>query len=179
MKKLRYFIIFIISVILLILLDQMTKASAVAHLKNQPSFSLIPGVFELDYLENRGAAFGMLQNQKWFFIFSVLLVIAVVGWCFLKMPEDRRYHPLRILGAFITAGAIGNMIDRVQNGYVVDFLYFSLIRFPVFNVADIYVTVSVFILFFLILTFYKDEDFRFLRPGRNTSGQEGTVICKK
>ena len=63
----------------------------------------------------------------------------------------------------ITAGGIGNLIDRVRLNYVVDFIYFSLIDFPVFNVADIYVTVSMFLLLILVLFYYKDEDFQFLK----------------
>ncbi|MDY3716667.1 MAG: signal peptidase II, partial [Blautia sp.] len=70
---------------------------------------------------------------------------------------------LRLLSYFITAGAIGNLIDRVRLGYVVDFIYFSLIDFPVFNVADIYVTGSMILLILLVLFFYKnEEDFAFL-----------------
>ena len=125
--------------------------------------SLIPGVFELQYLENRGAAFGALQNQRWFFILIVIFVLAVLLWCFIRFPKEAHYRPLAVLAVFIAAGAIGNMIDRLLNGYVIDFLYFSLIDFPIFNVADIYVTVAMVVLFILILTIYKDDDFHFLK----------------
>ena len=80
------------------------------------------------------------------------------------MPATKHYTPLRIVAVFVAAGAIGNMIDRLKNGFVVDFFYFSLIDFPIFNVADIYVTVSMAVLFLLILTLYKDDDFHFLKP---------------
>lgn len=163
-KRGLYCILYGVITALLVLMDQITKHIAVWHLKGKPAVSLIPGVFEFQYLENRGAAFGTLQNQRWFFILSVILVLAVVAWCFLRFPLKKHYEALRVLGAVITAGAIGNLIDRTINGYVVDFLYFSLIDFPIFNVADIYVTVSMFLLFVLILTVYKDDDFSFLKP---------------
>ncbi len=166
MQKKYRMILASVTVFFLVLLDQITKLAASEHLKGKPAVSLVPGIFELQYLENRGAAFGTLQNQRWFFILIVFIVLAALIWCFWHLPDEPHYRPLRILSVLIAAGAIGNMIDRVINGYVIDFFYFSLIDFPVFNVADIYVTVSMPILFVLILTFYKDEDFSFLKPGK-------------
>lgn len=163
MKKSVSLFIQALAVVLLVVLDQITKAAAVAGLKVQPSFILIPGVFELQYVENRGAAFGVLENQRWFFLMIVAIVLVFLIWIFIRMPETSHYKPLRILGIFVAAGAIGNMIDRAVLGYVVDFFYFSLIDFPVFNVADIYVTVSMFFFIILILTLYKDDDFDFLK----------------
>ena len=139
MKKGYRTIVAVVSLFLLVLIDQVTKFAAVKCLKGKEAFSLIPGVFELQYLENRGAAFGALQNQRWFFILIVIFVLAVLLWCFIRFPKEAHYRPLAVLAVFIAAGAIGNMIDRLLNGYVIDFLYFSLIDFPIFNVADIYV----------------------------------------
>ena len=161
MKKGYRTIVAVVSLFLLVLIDQVTKFAAVKCLKGKEAFSLIPGVFELQYLENRGAAFGALQNQRWFFILIVIFVLAVLLWCFIRFPKEAHYRPLAVLAVFIAAGAIGNMIDRLLNGYVIDFLYFSLIDFPIFNVADIYVTVAMVVLFILILTIYKDDDFHF------------------
>lgn len=166
MQKKYRMILASVTVFFLVLLDQIIKLAASEHLKGKPAVSLIPGIFELQYLENRGAAFGTLQNQRWFFILVVFIVLAALIWCFWHLPDEVHYRPLRVLSVLIAAGAIGNMIDRIINGYVIDFFYFSLIDFPVFNVADIYVTVSMPILFVLILTFYKDEDFSFLKPGK-------------
>ena len=73
MKKHSRIILSAVAVFLLVLLDQLTKKAAVMYLKGKDAFSLIPGVFELQYLENRGAAFGALQNQRWFFILVVFL----------------------------------------------------------------------------------------------------------
>ena len=155
MKKGYRTIVAVVSLFLLVLIDQVTKFAAVKCLKGKEAFSLIPGVFELQYLENRGAAFGALQNQRWFFILIVIFVLAVLLWCFIRFPKEAHYRPLAVLAVFIAAGAIGNMIDRLLNGYVIDFL--------IFNVADIYVTVAMVVLFILILTIYKDDDFHFLK----------------
>ena len=146
--------IVVISLIVLILFDQWTKSLAVAKLMNQEPFVIIPKVFQLRYLENRGAAFGMMQGQKTFFVCSALAAILIILYVYFKLPWEKRFHPLRTVGVFIAAGAIGNLIDRVVLGYVVDFFYFELIDFPIFNVADIYVTCATIILALLILFYY-------------------------
>ena len=75
-----------------------------------------------------------------------------------KLPETKRTIPLKACIVSVVAGAIGNLIDRVRLNYVIDFLYFKLIDFPIFNVADIYVTVAAFVLIFLILFYYKESE---------------------
>lgn len=146
----------------LIFLDQLTKHFAVVYLKDAVPVSIIDGVFELNYLENRGAAFGMLQDQKLFFIFIAVVILAVILYVLIKTPNQRKYTKLHIALVFIAGGAIGNMIDRLKLDYVVDFLYFSLINFPIFNVADIYVTLSAIYLVILLLFVYKESDLEFL-----------------
>ena len=148
--------------VLLILADQFTKHLAVIHLKDKDPITLFQDVLELQYLENRGAAFGMLQNQKIFFIFIALLILVVITWVLLKTPDRRKYRSLHFLLVLIASGAVGNMIDRLRFDYVVDFIYFVLINFPIFNVADIYVTVATACLVILLLFVYKEEDLSFL-----------------
>lgn len=151
---------------LLVILDQATKLAAVSALKDGGPFVLIPGVFQLQYLENRGAAFGLLQNARIFFLAVTLIALAAVIYVLVRLPLKRKYIVLRFLMVLIAAGAVGNMIDRVFLGYVRDFLYFSLIDFPIFNVADIYVTCATILLILLLLFYYKEEDdFAFLSPG--------------
>ncbi len=147
---------------LLIAADQATKALAVCFLKNQDPFVIWEGVFELRYLENRGAAFGMLQGQRAFFLLAGLLVFAAALYFFRHMSEEKKFLPIRLTAIFILAGAWGNMIDRLRLSYVVDFFYFSLIDFPIFNVADIYVSLGTAYLALLILFHYKDEDLNHL-----------------
>lgn len=152
----------IFMLVLLAALDQFTKNLAVIHLKDKPALVLLDDVFELHYLENSGAAFGMLQNQKVLFIVIALVMLAASGYLLIRMPRNKHYLPLEILVVLIAAGAVGNMIDRILYNYVVDFFYFKLIDFPIFNVADIYVSVSCVLLAILLIFYYKDNDFDFL-----------------
>ena len=153
-KKAKSVVIFFV----LLLIDQLTKLWAVKILKPIGSIKIIHNVLEIYYVENRGAAFGIMQNKQWFFLIITLAVLVVLLWISVKIPEETHFIPLYACLYFVGAGAVGNMIDRVFRKYVVDFIYFSLINFPVFNVADIYVTVAAFMLVVLILFFYQEED---------------------
>lgn len=151
--------------VFLIFLDQITKILAVKHLKNQPAFVIWDNVFELRYLENRGAAFGMLQGQRGFFIiFTIIAVTAIAYFYTVKIPSEKKYRFLDIICILLFSGAIGNFIDRVRLNYVVDFFYFVLIDFPIFNVADIYVTVAAFAMLALGFFYYKEEDYDLIFP---------------
>jgi len=156
--KLKYWFRFAGSLAGLFALDQLTKLWTLQTLKPGGPIPLIPGVLELFYVENRGAAFGILQNRQWFFILITAVVTGGVLLLLPKIPRDRHFLPLRLCLLFITAGALGNVFDRLVRGYVVDFIYFKLIDFPVFNVADIYVTCSAFTLAFLFFFVYKDGE---------------------
>ncbi len=145
-------------IVLLGLIDQYTKLLAVDYLKDSSDFILIPGVLQLHYLENTGAAFSILEGKQMFFAILTPILLVALAVVLFKMPQDKKYLPLDYIIIFLIAGAIGNYIDRISNNYVVDFIYFSLINFPVFNVADIYVTCAVFALLIAILFVYKDED---------------------
>ena len=163
-QKITYALILLIGVVLFTFVDQWTKALAVQHLKGQPSIIIIPGVFELQYLENTGAAFGILNNQQWFFYITTVVMVIVLIWLYFKLPMSKYFRPIHMLLIFLMAGALGNFIDRATNQYVIDFFYFSLIDFPIFNVADIYVTCATVILAVLILFYYKDEELDCLFP---------------
>ncbi len=141
-----------------VLLDQITKHLAVVHLKQQREIVLIPGVFELRYLENRGAAFGLFQNRQIFFVCAAVVIFFLIGFFYGKIPGGRRNLPMRICAVLICAGAVGNLIDRIRYQYVVDFFYFSLIDFPIFNVADCYAVIACILFAYLILFFYKEEE---------------------
>lgn len=162
LKKKVFLLLDLIMIAALIFFDQYTKRQAVIFLKDKPAYNLINGILELNYLENKGAAFGMLPNQKIFFIFVAVVIISVVAYVLLKMPDHKKYTILHFLFSLIVAGAIGNMIDRVRYDYVVDFIYFVRINFPIFNVADIYATVSAVVLIFLLLFVYKENDLHFI-----------------
>lgn len=161
-KRLKYNLFFITGLIITLFFDQWTKWLAVAHLKGHSPLVIWDGVFELYYSENRGMAFGMLQGKQLFFLVMTLVVILVVVAAFQLFPTTKRFLPMHLCLFFITAGAFGNLIDRVTQGYVVDFLYFKLIDFPIFNVADCYVTISTTVLMLLSLFHYKEEEFAVL-----------------
>ena len=169
-KRIGHYIASVILVGLFVALDQITKYLASACLKGQNPVVIAEGVFELHYLENRGAAFGLFQNQQFFFIISVIFISVVIIWFYTRVPMSKRYLPLRGCAVFIMAGAAGNCIDRVMQQYVVDFLYFKLINFPIFNVADIYVTVATLLLAVLMLFYYKEEEIEQIYRGKRNKG---------
>lgn len=161
-KKKIFLIVDVILVVLLVALDQFTKYLACEYLQDKPAFKIIDGILELNFLKNSGAAFGMLQNQKVFFILVAVLILIIIAYVLFRMPDDRKYNVMHFLLVLIASGAAGNMIDRVRQDYVVDFIYFVIINFPIFNVADIYVTVSTFLFVVLFLFYYNENDFSFL-----------------
>ncbi len=179
-EKRKQICIFAICSAVLIALDQWTKSLAVAHLKGQSPLVLIDGVFELLYSENRGAAFSILQGKQGFLLLITAAVLAFVLYAIIKMPVSRRYIPLTVCLTLLLSGAVGNMIDRVINGFVVDFLYISLIDFPIFNVADIYVTTAAAFFLVLMLWYYKEEElevfsFKKKHPNEEKTNQEESL----
>lgn len=163
--KIKQFFWFLGGSALLIWLDQWTKGLAVRYLQGQPARVLWDGVFELLYSENRGAAFGMLQGRQGLFFVIAAIVLAAAVYVMIRMPAGRRYWPLSFCATLVTSGALGNMIDRVSRSYVVDFFYFRLIDFPIFNVADCYVVVSMGLLMLLTLFYYRDDELNVFSPG--------------
>ena len=143
-------------------LDQITKYLAVLYLKEKAAIPIIPEIFELFYLENHGAAFGILQGQKIFLIAVTAATMILLAYLYIRIPEDKHYLYVRMIILLLISGAIGNFIDRCLHDYVIDFFYFKLIDFPVFNVADIYVTVATVLLVLLFCFYYKEEDIDFL-----------------
>ncbi len=191
-KEMAWSVIFIIQ---LAVLDQLTKYLAVLFLKGKEPFVLIRDVLELRYLENQSAAFGVdllsiLQNlfhfsyfeehpeaflnfKMAFFVLLTLLVIAFFLWIYRRIPHNRHFGWANAVVIVFCAGAVGNGIDRLFYHYVIDFIYFKLIDFPIFNVADIYVTVSVFSLIILSFFYYKEADFEVIfPPKKKASGKD-------
>lgn len=149
--------------IVLVLIDQYTKYLAIVHLRGKDAYVLLDGVLELTYVENHGAAFGILQNAGIFFVVIAIVILCAIIYALWRTPYKRKYFLFHFVLTVLCAGACGNLIDRLNSTYVVDFIYFSLINFPVFNVADIYVTCSAVALFLTMFTVYKDEEFAFLK----------------
>lgn len=139
-------IIYSIIFVIFIALDQITKQIAKSTLSNGP-IELIKNVFSLSYVENRGAAFGIFTGESSWIAFTIITAIFFVAIMYIygKLPFKKENFFIRFIMVMAIAGAVGNMIDRIQNHYVVDFLYFSLINFPVFNLADCFICISLFI----------------------------------
>lgn len=189
-------IIQIVFFAVLIICDRITKNLAVTYLKGQDAVSVIKDVVELRYLENSGAAFGIFQNmQLMFYIITfIILVVIVILWisnnnnlkkyCKLPLKSSETEDPesnktlyfqiktyrniifLNYLIVTLAAGAIGNLIDRLSQKYVVDFIYFKIIDFPIFNFADICVTVTAVLLIIFFIFVYKED------PGFNIFGKK-------
>ena len=136
-------IISIVLMIVSVIADQVTKYLVVSNMELYESIDVIPGVFRFTYIHNDGAAFGSLDNARWIFmILSTVAIVAILGYLFWKKPQDKLLLSSLIL---ITSGGIGNMIDRIRLGYVIDFIDFC--AFPkiwmwIFNVADVCVCVG-------------------------------------
>lgn len=187
-KSKKYIAIYFLAAVVLIVLDQFTKYLASAYLKGREAAVLISGVFELSYLENQSAAFGIdpvsiLQNifhftyfevhpeafllcKMVFFAILTIIVVFLILLLFCRIPETKRFLGMNVTLTLFVAGAIGNFIDRMSHHYVVDFLYFSLINFPIFNVADIYVTCAAALMLILCMFYYKEDDFNAVFPPR-------------
>lgn len=152
---------------LLLGLDQYTKYLATAMLKGNAPWVLIDGVLELQYLENRGSAFGMLQNQKFFILFVGIIFLMVILFFLFRLPGKRKFVKVHLLLSVVIAGGVGNMIDRFRFDYVVDFISFVLINYPIFNVADIYIVVATIGLFILFMFVFREQDLEFLSFKQN------------
>ena len=139
-------------IVALIVLDQMVKAYVVQNIALGEIKSWIPNLVSLTYLQNRGAAFSMLQNQQWFFAVITLVVMAGAIWYLHKHIEDSFWIVFGLV--LIIAGGLGNFIDRISQGFVVDMFHLDFINFAIFNVADSYLTVGVVV---LLIAMLKEE----------------------
>lgn len=156
-SKKRYYSLFIIYTAVLVIFDQITKLIARTTL-SAGDIDIIPGVLQLHLLYNTGAAFSILTGKTIVFYVLTPVIAAVIIYFFIRLPLVKKYLPMAFVLTSLVAGAAGNYIDRLVFSKVTDFIYFSIINFPVFNVADIYVTISVIVLLVLILFYYRDEE---------------------
>ena len=142
-----------IVIILGIVLDQIVKMAIVKNLRLSEQKSVINGILSLTHLRNNGAAWSILEGQQWFFILTTVIVLAVAIWFWLKNLSKNWYA---IGLTLIISGALGNFIDRVRQGYVVDMFQLDFINFPIFNVADILLSIG-FVVLFIGILIEKDE----------------------
>lgn len=140
-----------------VLMDRLSKLWAMNSLVNMPNMqmTLIPGVLDLRYVENTGAAFSMMRGMMWLFIPVTIVIITALSIYLVKNRKREKIYT-RIALACVIGGAIGNLIDRILYGYVVDMFEPSFMNFAVFNVADIFVTCGTAALVIIILFFSRD-----------------------
>lgn len=142
-------LVWIITALGVIIIDQLTKWLTVAFLKPIGYLPLWQDILHLTYVENTGAAFGLLKNHRW--VFMIVSTVAIIAMIVFMILQRSRSVLFNISIGMIIGGGIGNMIDRIVNGFVVDFIDFTLINFAVFNGADSFVCVGAVLLFIYIL----------------------------
>ncbi|HET7522150.1 MAG TPA: signal peptidase II [Bacillales bacterium] len=147
----RYYVLAFI----VLMIDQWTKWLVVRHMKIGESIPVWEGVLSITSHRNRGAAFGILQGQMW--LFYIVTVVVVIGVIFYLQKYGRQQPLLGIALALVLGGAIGNFIDRVFRGSVVDFIYFRIIDYPIFNIADSALVIGVGLIFIHTLLDAKRE----------------------
>ena len=153
---------YIIVAIVVWLIDIITKISAVKVLMPISSVEVIKNILSFTYVENRGIAFGMFVGQRVFFIIVSVIILAAVVFVVVKTPKQSRSTFLKLGGALVISGAVGNLTDRIIKGFVVDFIEVQFIDFPVFNIADIAVCIGAAMLIIHFLFF----------DGKNVSSAE-------
>ena len=156
-RQIWYMLLWFGGITILTVIDQLTKHLAVKYLKGTSGIILIPNVLEFQYVENRGMAFGLLQGRQILFLILCVAFCAGILYLYARIPKNSYYAPLSIIGGILFSGALGNFIDRAFYGYVTDFIYFSLIDFPVFNIADIGITVGAILLVVYFIWFDKED----------------------
>lgn len=148
--------LFSVLALILVIADQYTKHLAVRFIKPVGSVEVIKNILRFSYVENRGAAFGMLRDARWVFItVTVISIAAIIWWMVFRRPENRL---LRVSLLLILSGALGNLIDRIMLGYVTDMIDVAFIDFPVFNFADCCVVVGAVLFAIYVLFVYKEPE---------------------
>ncbi len=166
----------IISIISMII-DQAIKLLIIKNFELHEEKKVLGDIFTLYYIRNTGSAWGMLSGHTWLLVIISLLAIFIIGYVYCNIP-NKKYTILRVCLALILGGALGNLIDRIRLNYVVDYLYFKLIDFPVFNFADICVTVPVALVVLLCIFKYKGDDFDVIM-GEKRLDENGEYIEKR
>ncbi len=169
MKKIGRILVPLVSVLLIVGLDQLVKYLTIQYLSDGREVKILGDALVLTYVQNRGMAWGLFQNGQVVFVILTPIAIAAVIFLYVRTPWEIEYRPIRIAEVMLVGGALGNLIDRIFrydpvdgslfHGYVVDMIYIKAIHFPVFNVADIFVTLSFVAMMLLLLFVYNDEEF--------------------
>ena len=192
-KVLPHILVPLISLCCIVGLDQWTKYLTVKNLTSGQEVKFIGDSVVFSYMQNRGMAWGLFQNNQVLFAALTLLAISVVIFFYVRTPWEPEYRPIRIAEVMLVGGALGNLIDRVFrcelgdgslfHGYVVDMIYVKAINFPVFNVADVFVSLAFVFLLILLLFVYNEEEFNKcfgnFKSGKKTAKEENISEAEK
>ncbi len=181
-KKLPTIVFNFILMLLLVFIDQFSKYYFSTNLVNGKEIVIWEDVLKLVSAHNTGAVWSILSDSTTFLTYLTIIEIILVFVLYFFIPfGNKRLKPLRYITVFVLAGAFGNLIDRIRLKYVYDFIYFELIDFPVFNIADCYITVSMILLLVLVIFYYKDEDFSFIKflSSKKNSAKEADTEADK
>ena len=154
----------------IVVLDQITKALVVANIPLNGYVEAIPSLFHLTYIQNTGAAFSMLEGQRVFFFLITAVFLGGLVWCIVKKVFPKPYF---WIFAVIAGGAIGNFIDRLRLGYVVDMIAVDFMNFAIFNVADIFLTCGA--AFMVVYALFLDPEEKKKRLEKKEKQDDGTV----
>ena len=162
-KIIKKVFLYAVFVFILFCVDQYTKWLAATYLKDGKSLVLIKNILSLSYLENSGAAWGVLSGRIILFIILTCILILFIILTMYRLEklinlDGKKFFLLQLNMAVLLAGALGNLADRIVNGYVVDFIKTDFIDFPVFNIADCYVTIAMILLIIILLCFVKEDE---------------------
>lgn len=156
----------LICLVLLMALDRVAKYFVIHNCK-EDNYILLENGLEITYLENYGGALGILNNQRFFFIFISGLFVCLIVFFICVLPGKPNFRSLNIWLTFILAGTASNMLDRIIYGYVLDYIYISKIEFPVFNLSDIWISFGAIFTILIVLFKLKEKDFEFLNFKQN------------
>lgn len=150
----------------LFIADRLLKYFLHTYQKETP-YVLIDDVLSLSYVKNYGGTFGILNNQKFFFIFISTLFICLIIFLICVLPRQKKFKSLHIWLSFLLAGLTGNMTDRIIYGYVLDYFCFTELSVPVFNLADIFISVGTLMTIIVVMFKLTEKDFEFLNFKQN------------
>lgn len=158
-KTIKIYTVPILIIGLLTALDQLTKFMITSSFELYESRPVIKNVLSFTYIQNRGVAWGMFQGKRVIFLILTAIILLLCFYIYSNIADNPKYGILKANMIILMSGALGNLIDRIKLGYVVDFFEAKFIDFPIFNVADIYVVVSMIMIFILIIFKYSNEEF--------------------
>ncbi|MBP3233302.1 MAG: signal peptidase II [Eubacterium sp.] len=170
--KIKRYAVLVIVALLLAVIDQITKYMVVSSIKLHDEIPVIGNAVVITYIRNTGTAWSLFSGKTVFLLIITFVVCAALIYVYKNIITEDKYAILRWLITAMFGGAIGNMIDRIRLHYVIDFIYFKIIKFPVFNFADICVTVSIFITLFLFIFKYEGEDLDIIFGSHTKEGKD-------